>query len=53
MPAWWLLDKERELVASVRAEDAHEAARIFRKHGLAGKWVRGPIWGQSPDHLSP
>ena len=42
MPAFWLLDEDKKIVASVRAHSAREAARIFRQHGLKGKYIGRP-----------
>lgn len=39
MPAW-LLYKDKELIASVRAQDSDEARRIFKEAGLTGTHMR-------------
>lgn len=40
LPAWLLLDDQKQTVASVRAEDEHEARRLFCEAGLEGRWLR-------------
>lgn len=40
LPAWILLDEDKNIVASVRAPDAEEARRIFKWFDLSGKWIR-------------
>lgn len=40
LPAWLLLDENRQVVASVRACSAEEARRVFVKGGLSGVWLR-------------
>jgi hypothetical protein len=40
LPSWWLLDENKKLIASVRAEDADVARSIFKRAGHVGKWIR-------------
>ena len=35
-PAWWLLDQDRNLVASIRAPTAQAARMEFKRQGLTG-----------------
>lgn len=35
-PAWWLLDENRKLVASIRAPSAQAARHEFKRQGLTG-----------------
>lgn len=39
MQAWWLLDENRKMTASVRAKTAEDARKIFQAHGLTGRWI--------------
>jgi hypothetical protein len=39
LPAWWLVDAEGKVVASVRAETALEARDVFRREGQSGARV--------------
>ena len=39
-PAWLLLDDERNVVASVRAQDPEAARLKFTLAGLSGAWLR-------------
>jgi hypothetical protein len=40
LPAWWLLDADDNLVASIRAESAVAARDLFKREGLQGVRVR-------------
>jgi hypothetical protein len=40
LPAWWLMDADGNLVASIRAATAVEARDLFKREGLSGVRVK-------------
>jgi hypothetical protein len=50
LPAWWLVDEHRNVIASFRAATALEARDEFRRNGLSGaRVVRAEVAPVDPD----